>query len=162
MRNLPIAFIGCLILFIAIGKANAQTDSTKKQKQINAVDVNRNKNQITITYADGSSEIMTEQEANKKGLINNGGYGNQQTAKNGGKPVELTIKKPGAAKPVFVLDGQEISEDEMTKIDPKTIESINVLKDKTATDKYGVKGRNGVVEIMTKKSSGKAKDFSVD
>jgi TonB family protein len=30
------------------------------------------------------------------------------------------------------------------------VESINVLKDKTAAEKYGDKGKNGVIEIITK------------
>jgi len=46
------------------------------------------------------------------------------------------------------------------KIDPATIESVNVLKDKSgtskpATDKYGEKGKNGVVEVLTKDYMGK-------
>jgi TonB-dependent SusC/RagA subfamily outer membrane receptor len=49
-----------------------------------------------------------------------------------------------------VLDGKVITAVEMKKIDPNTIESINVLKDKAAVDKYGVKGKNGVVEITSK------------
>ena len=58
--------------------------------------------------------------------------------------------------PVFVLDGTIITESELNKIDPQTIESITVLKaksetDNPATDKYGEKGKNGVVEITSKK-----------
>lgn len=54
-------------------------------------------------------------------------------------------------KPLFILDGKEISNEEMDKIDPKTIESITVLKDASATAKYGEKAANGVVEIYLKK-----------
>lgn len=54
--------------------------------------------------------------------------------------------------PLYVLDGKIVSKEIIDKLDPKTIESINVLKDKTATDKYGDKGINGVVEITSKKS----------
>ncbi len=61
-------------------------------------------------------------------------------------------KTTSSNSPIYVLDGKIISETEMKKIDPNTIESINVLKDKTATDKYGDKGINGVVEITSKKN----------
>jgi len=57
-----------------------------------------------------------------------------------------------ANKSIYVLNGKTISESEMKKIDPKNIESVNVLKDKSATDKYGDKGKNGVIEITLKKA----------
>jgi len=53
--------------------------------------------------------------------------------------------------PLFVLDGKEVPKAEARKIDPSSIESINVLKGKPATDKYGKKGMNGVVEMKLKK-----------
>lgn len=37
-------------------------------------------------------------------------------------------------------------------LDQKNIESINVLKGKKAEDKYGIEGKDGVVEIKTKQS----------
>ena len=43
----------------------------------------------------------------------------------------------------------------MNKVTPDTIESISILKGKTATEKYGEKGKNGVLEISTKKSTQK-------
>ncbi len=63
-------------------------------------------------------------------------------------PVQLKLE--AATQPLYVLDGKTISAVEMKKIDPNTIESINVFKDKDATDKYGDKGKNGVVEIKSK------------
>lgn len=53
-------------------------------------------------------------------------------------------------KPLFILDDVEISYEEMQKIDPNTIKSIIVFKDKNAIEKYGEKGKNGVV-VITKK-----------
>lgn len=54
--------------------------------------------------------------------------------------------------PLFIVDGEEMSKEEIDKIDPTTIESIDVLKGASATDKYGKKGANGVVEIKSKPS----------
>ncbi len=56
------------------------------------------------------------------------------------------------AQPLYVLDGKIIDPVEFKAIDPNTIESINVLKGKTATDLYGDKGVNGVIEISLKKA----------
>jgi TonB family protein len=64
-----------------------------------------------------------------------------------------------ANDPLVVVDGV-ITNIDIDKIDPATIESVNVLKDKSATnkpatDKYGEKGKNGVVEVLTKDYMGK-------
>lgn len=53
--------------------------------------------------------------------------------------------------PLVYLDGKEISKEEMEKIDPNTIESMNVYKGEKAIEKYGEKGKDGVIAIHTKK-----------
>lgn len=61
-------------------------------------------------------------------------------------------------EPLYVIDGFP-SEDGMTSLDPAEIETIDVLKDASATAIYGARGANGVVVISTKngsKSHGKA------
>src|SRR5664279_866173 len=62
-------------------------------------------------------------------------------------------------KPLLVID-DKISNRDVEKIDPDTIFTLNVLKDKSptekpATDKYGEKGKDGVIEITTKGKIGK-------
>ncbi len=62
--------------------------------------------------------------------------------------------------PLYVVDGSIISEAELEKINPDAIESITVLKAKSATvnpatDKYGEKGKDGVIEITTKEKASK-------
>lgn len=73
-------------------------------------------------------------------------------------PINFTLSSNSAIQkvnestlPLYVLDGKTISSEEMKKIDPNTIESMNVLKGKAATDIYGEKGTNGVVVIISKK-----------
>ncbi|MBO3097298.1 M56 family metallopeptidase [Gelidibacter pelagius] len=53
--------------------------------------------------------------------------------------------------PLYILDGKEISEQEMQTVDPNTIKSLDVIKDNAATKKYGEKGKNGVILITSKK-----------
>ena len=53
--------------------------------------------------------------------------------------------------PLYILDGVIIDKAKMDAINPETIESVSVLKDKSATDKYGEKAKEGVVEIKLKK-----------
>jgi TonB-dependent SusC/RagA subfamily outer membrane receptor len=59
-----------------------------------------------------------------------------------------------AQKPLFILDGEVISESVMKVIDPTKIESINILKDASAVAVFGEKGKGGVVQITTKKGAG--------
>lgn len=53
-------------------------------------------------------------------------------------------------KPLIVIDGVISETKKIDDINPETIESINVLKDASATEKYGVKGKDGVIEITLK------------
>ncbi|MBP7643857.1 MAG: TonB family protein [Saprospiraceae bacterium] len=57
-------------------------------------------------------------------------------------------------EPLFIVDGKEIPSFDIKIIDPNNIESIEVLKDKVATTKYGEKAKFGVVIINTKDQKG--------
>jgi TonB-dependent SusC/RagA subfamily outer membrane receptor len=52
---------------------------------------------------------------------------------------------------LYIMDGKEISEKDMKNLSPNMIQSINVLKGESAKALYGEKGKNGVIEIKTKK-----------
>jgi TonB-dependent SusC/RagA subfamily outer membrane receptor len=52
---------------------------------------------------------------------------------------------------LYIMDGKEISEKEMKDLSPNMIQSITVLKGESAKALYGEKGKNGVMEIKTKK-----------
>lgn len=54
-------------------------------------------------------------------------------------------------KPLIILEGKEASEDSIQYLKPEDIDSVNVLKNQNATNKYGEKGKNGVIEIFLKK-----------
>ncbi len=64
----------------------------------------------------------------------------------------INSKQSDNASLIF-LDGVIIDKAKMDAINPETIESVNVLKDKTATDKYGEKGKNGAIEVTLKKGT---------
>lgn len=61
----------------------------------------------------------------------------------------------GGAAPLILVDGVERS---FFQMDPNEIESINVLKDASATAVFGVRGANGVVLVTTRRGEeGKTK-----
>ena len=54
-------------------------------------------------------------------------------------------------KPLFIVDGQEVTNTIMAALNPNRIESITVHKGDEVTRKYGEKGKNGVIMITLKK-----------
>lgn len=71
------------------------------------------------------------------------------------KPKQFTFSnepvKLSGGQPLYVLDGEVMDNgDFMKTISTDDIESVNVLKDKNATDAYGERGANGVISIITK------------
>ena len=66
-----------------------------------------------------------------------------------GEADDALFKGALADSVLILLDGKEGPK--LYEIDPNTIESIQVLKSEKATEKYGEKGRYGVVEITSKK-----------
>ena len=59
----------------------------------------------------------------------------------------------GSTAPLYVIDGFPQETQAMNAINPNDIESIDVLKDASATAIYGARGANGVIIITTKKGS---------
>ncbi|WP_278504727.1 M56 family metallopeptidase [Phocaeicola barnesiae] len=57
----------------------------------------------------------------------------------------------GKETPLLVVDGEEFSVSSLDKLSPDTFESINVFKGETAINRFGEKGKNGVLLITTKK-----------
>ncbi|MFM6948265.1 MAG: SusC/RagA family TonB-linked outer membrane protein [Aquirufa sp.] len=82
----------------------------------------------------------------------------------------ITIRGPGGLRtgstPLFVIDGLALDNSStgggnpMNFLNPQDIETIDVLKDASATAIYGARGANGVVLITTKK--GKAGVSTMD
>ena len=83
------------------------------------------------------------------------GYANDQkkNQSTSGIQIRSTGTSETESKPLIVINGVIAENQDMNKIDPETIGSINVLKNKSAMKKYGDKAKNGVVEIALKKAS---------
>jgi hypothetical protein len=65
------------------------------------------------------------------------------------------IENPNKDFPLIVVNDVEFSDPEvgklfMNNVSPKRVESIVVLKDKKATEKYGEKAKNGVILVTLK------------
>src|SRR5690606_2648074 len=56
---------------------------------------------------------------------------------------------PAKAKTLIIVDGVIKKNAKIADTDTSNVQSINVLKNKSAITKYGDKGKNGVIEITT-------------
>jgi len=74
----------------------------------------------------------------------------QKPVRHGSQPVPIpnSVKIDTSAEPLYIVDGKITRE--INQIPPRDIESIDVLKDISATALYGAKGKNGVILITTK------------
>lgn len=77
-----------------------------------------------------------------------------------------SINEDGSSNPLIVVDGVPMDDDfDMGNLNPKDIESIEVLKDASSSAIYGSRGANGVVIITSKKGTDDGKisvDFKAD
>jgi TonB family protein len=72
------------------------------------------------------------------------------------RPSVMIRSQLGEATPLYLVDGVEKGQSFPESVTPDDIHSMSVLKGEEAIKKYGEKGKNGVVEIITKKSVGDA------
>jgi TonB-dependent SusC/RagA subfamily outer membrane receptor len=115
---------------------------TKEEKMTKAVSIKDTTKKVMIVqgYKISPEDTLIASKGNNKSSVvikldAAGGVGNAQ-------------------KPLFILDGEVISESVMSVIDPSKIESINILKEASAVAVFGEKGKGGVVQITTKKGAG--------
>ncbi len=52
--------------------------------------------------------------------------------------------------PLILIDGVELTSDDLARLQPDDIESFSVLKDPTTTAIYGARGANGIILVTTK------------
>ena len=61
----------------------------------------------------------------------------------------------GMNNPLYIVDGKEVTSSILSALDVNKIESMTVLKNESATEVYGEKGKNGVILITLKGSAEK-------
>ncbi len=113
-----------------------------------------------LTSAVSKVDIKTVQNVSV-GSVNEalaGRMAGVQVTSLGGKPgeaVDIVIRGANSitsnSSPLYVIDGFVMTDDYINTINPNDIESLEVLKDASATSIYGARGANGVLIITTKK-----------
>ncbi len=158
---LPLAAV--VLVFFAM-KANAKMDvSNLKMVQVDTVpksDIHSIKIEqvVVVTNKDGSKKTMTLEEAKKAGIVvpppppvpAPPPAPNHKVPSPPAPPASLTLGDlPDDV--LYVIDGKIVDNSSISKVDPNDIQAISVLKGSSAMDKYGVKGKSGVIELTTKK-----------
>lgn len=106
---------------------------------------------VIIIYKNDKAEKIDRSEAIKRRIVS-------PPSKNS----NLTLRGTNRDSVLYVIDGVETPTGSMKSVDPNSIDSINVFQRQKAIEKYGEKGRNGVIEIFTKsdKAAGSVKGGS--
>lgn len=166
---LVISYVGFATQEITVGNRSAINISlTTNSAELNQVVVvgygTQNRKDVT-----GSVKSLKSEEFNK-GIINSpqqllqGKVAGVNVTSASGEPggvMGITVRGPGGVRsgstPLFVVDGLPLDNsstgggDPLNFLNPQDIESIDVLKDASATAIYGARGANGVILITTKK-----------
>jgi TonB-linked SusC/RagA family outer membrane protein len=114
------------------------------------------KRDVTGSVAKIKSEDLNAFPANSPVQGMQGRVAGVQVAQNSGEPggsISVRIRGgnslQGSNEPLYVVDGFALS-GPPTAINPNDIESMDILKDASATAIYGSRGANGVILITTK------------
>lgn len=145
-----------------VNQASIITDTIPEMyyqnKKVTGMSVRPKQDNIKVTYNDGSEEIISKEEADKRGFILP-------------PPPPAAPRTPNAPPPpapptlgklpenaLIILDGKEVDKATISKVSPESIANINVFKGEKSTYRFGKKGQNGVVEIITKNSENQTKE----
>jgi TonB family protein len=80
--------------------------------------------------------------------------GEDHLCKEDGSILEMDVETGASTvtRPLFVVNGKITEAEEVRSINPKSIERMEVMKDKAAIEKYGDKAKDGVILITLKKN----------
>ncbi len=167
--TLLVSYVGYVTQEIAVGNKTV----LEVLLQSNAADLGE---VVVVGYGTQSKKDVTaavksiKAESFNKGIVNTpqqllqGKVSGVNVTSASGEPggiLAITIRGPGGVRtnntPLFVIDGLPLDNsgtgggDPLNFINPQDIESMDVLKDASATAIYGSRGANGVILITTKK-----------
>jgi TonB-dependent SusC/RagA subfamily outer membrane receptor len=106
----------------------------------------------SITILKDATSISTYGAKGKNGVILITSKNKVDKKKKSKKNCTIKIKGKTKNPPLYIVDGSKMDQNMNLKdINPDDIKSMTVLKDETAIEKYGKEGKNGVIEITTKR-----------
>ncbi len=166
---LIVSFVGYVAQEVPVGnKVNLDIELQPTSATLSQVVVvgygTQNKKDITGAVKSLKSESFNKGIINSPQQLLQGKISGVNVTSASGQPGDalgITVRGPGGVRsgstPLFVIDGLPLDNsstgggDPLNFINPQDIESIDVLKDASATAIYGSRGANGVIIITTKR-----------
>ncbi|USJ36276.1 SusC/RagA family TonB-linked outer membrane protein [Dyadobacter fanqingshengii] len=171
---LEVSFVGYAAKEVAVnGQSAIVVQLDQDLSQLNEVVVvgygTQKRSDITGAISSINSESFNKGVVTNPGELLQGKLAGVSIAANSGEPgaaQDIIIRGIGSLRsgtqPLYVVDGflldnssTGVPANPLNFINPNDIESIDVLKDASATAVYGSRASNGVVVITTKKGKGK-------
>ncbi|MDR1938053.1 MAG: SusC/RagA family TonB-linked outer membrane protein, partial [Tannerellaceae bacterium] len=162
--TLRVTFVGFITEDVKVSSSNIYTitlrENTEALEEVVVVGYGSiKKSDVTGSVASVNSEEMLKRNPLTLGQGLQGAAAGVLVSRNSGDPAgEVTIRVRGvatvngSADPLYVVDGVQIGSD-ITFLNPSDVQSIEILKDASATAIYGSRGANGVIMITTKNSN---------
>jgi TonB-linked SusC/RagA family outer membrane protein len=161
--TLVVSFVGYESQEVAIGSSSVIDVSLAEGSALNEVVVvgygTQRKSQTTGAISSINSRQLTEMPITNLGQALQGRIAGVDVVQSGSKPGSVpTIRVRGRRSfrasndPLYVVDGIPLAggyED----LNPNDVQSMEILKDATATAIYGARGANGVIIITTKRGA---------
>jgi len=117
----------------------------KKQNNSNPIQISNNRE------IDNIVKIKEVEQLSKYGKEGKNGVVIITTKPNGETPKSFDFNN----QPLVIINGTVYDEKTLKELDPKFIDKVDVIKDKKMTEKYGAKGKNGVILVTTKRIENK-------
>ncbi|WP_208889749.1 M56 family metallopeptidase [Polaribacter sejongensis] len=129
-------------------------------KDLNSDDINSmsvlKDEKATVVYGEKGKNgviLITSKEAHENKKFSNIGksFSDVNAIEDAGSDVNvIEYARKERKEPLCLIDGKVASKKELKVLSPDDIESVSVLKNEKSIEKYGEKGKNGVIEITTK------------
>ena len=154
----------CLVvmsLFCGVSKVEAQVQNVReKQDSVSVIKLSENIRPENIKKGpiNNALDILSGQSAGVNVTTN----GTDRLAMLNSIRVRGTTSIIGGNDPLVIIDGVTSDIATLSTIYPADIESFTILKNATETAMYGSRGASGVIEIKTKKGTGRGFEISYD
>lgn len=163
-QTLVFSYVGFRTVEIKIGETNIINVPMETNNPLEEVVVvgygTRRRAEITGSVATVKGSLISAQAVRSPLMALSGAVPGVEVLQSSGQPgASLNVRVRGGNsilggnEPLYVVDGFPLS-GSLDMLNPNDIQSIEVLKDASATAIYGSRGANGVVMVTTKKASG--------
>ena len=129
------------------------------------VQVSGNSNVYVLKNNDNSKEdteirIRNSKDIDSIRVLTNSNYNVIRTSINASGNNKRNVFVTKSEEPLFIINGEVVKRSLFEDVDSDDIKTINVLKGTSALEVYGNKGKNGVVVMSTKHTTGNNKNLN--